>query len=36
MLTLLRTQTAPADRLRSHAITVLEVALLIALLLTGY
>jgi hypothetical protein len=36
MLTLLRSHNAPNDRLRAHAITVLELALLIALLLTGY
>jgi hypothetical protein len=36
MLTLLRPPTAPTDRLRAHALTVLELALLIALLLTGY
>jgi hypothetical protein len=36
MLTLLRTYNAPGGRLRAHAITVLELALLITLLLTGY
>jgi hypothetical protein len=36
MLTLLRGQTPTTHRLRAHALTVLEIALLLVLLLTGY